>query len=281
MTKVIRAIEVRIDEPENKEVFWLDISDLSNYQLKVYDIEAWRVIMDSNKTSMEVIDSLTSTSVLAALSANQGRLLMEKIDDLNKRHFRDELKVEVPEYRIYVAGETYTLSIKAIVTSGDFDATEQYSFYVNDAAVASVGGVIELINVSDINKSFDIKAVNNSSGETHEVNVNFDFGYYSYWSPIEPGFVLTEDALTTFQKQLTLRGDVVFADMLNDNRICFVCPSEYGSLHSIEDGNCLEVMHEYNREIVPLGNSEYYVYTTLDSYTSVRPIIQKYKYEVV
>lgn len=36
-------------------------------------------------TSTEIIDNLTSTSILAALSANQGRVLNNKIEDIAER----------------------------------------------------------------------------------------------------------------------------------------------------------------------------------------------------
>lgn len=36
-------------------------------------------------TSTEIIDTLTSTSILAALSANQGRVLKGYVDDLDGR----------------------------------------------------------------------------------------------------------------------------------------------------------------------------------------------------
>ncbi len=59
MNKVIRAIEVRIDEPENRSALWLDISIPDRYITKIYDAGRWRPITDSDGVSDEEVGKLT------------------------------------------------------------------------------------------------------------------------------------------------------------------------------------------------------------------------------
>ena len=281
MIKIVRAIEVRKDEPTNREVFWLDISDVSNYQLKVYDMEDWRVIMDSTKISIPIIDSLTSVSTQSALSANQGKVLASKIEELNNKTTFGNLKVILPEYTVYDAEQTYNIKINVVVTTGSYSSTGDHLFYINGQQINPVFEGFILKNASVDNNVFEIKAVHKKTRIALIETVTLDFGYHSYWSTIKPGTEITDASLDTFQKQLTLKEDILFSSRVNNDLICFIAPNEYGTVQSIVDGNGLEVMQEYTLETKTLRGRNYYIYTSRDPLNGIKSVVQKYKYSIV
>lgn len=210
------------------------------------------------------------------IQQNMETLITEAINKINSELF--PLTVAISEGGVFEVGTTQDITISWSIKEGN-DIVIPDSIVINDTSVDVNSTSYKFTDITDTT-TFTISI---TKGETTvTASTTATFVHASYFGAIESVFNLSEiDSLytTTLIKSVKNTKNYTNTIDLNNQKILYIYPKDFGELSSIKDSNNFDYIDSYthityttDRWSLDDNNVEYYVYlltnaTTINSFT--------------
>ena len=183
---------------------------------------------------------------------------------------------------LFRAGESVNIKLKIeVLDKSGKDLTSQYVFSVDGETIGLTSEHEWTYYGLTVSHDFQIRAENSMGMELSalETQVQVRFGYDIHYGVEDDSWTPSQaSVLSLSNHELHARENIEWSGINLDNQITvFAAPEVYGRITHIHDDNGLDLLLDYNCQIIDIKGVPYYVYWKVEP-IQISDFVQKYIY---
>lgn len=255
---------------EDKEYIFTNIENGFNYYYSKNILKR-----EDDFYTKEEIDKLINDLNISEVNEKISKIeeKINTIDDdleiIKKDLYPLSIYLEIKNSSIPLKGIPTTLKIKVLVEENKTDVTKSCIIKVNEK-ITSIDND-NIISISNILDTTDLKITAEYNNKSVEDTKTIYFGEYVYLSKVSKDWQVSEENITSLEKEITIKNlNLIKKEFnLNNETIVIAYPKEFGNLTYIYDDNNLNYLYDYEiiNDDIQINGVDYIVYKKLDSVT--------------
>lgn len=205
-----------------------------------------------------------------------------KLEELDSDLYGLSIKLNSDNRNLYLIGTTAEFNTALSVYRKGKSITSQCSFKINGETVSGANNKLSTVN--DMHYTFEA-SYQVLPKKTLKVSTELDikFGYLFYFGVVNEDWVADSETVKALGNNKIQGKEVKETECTFDlelgTRAVFACPKVYGTLKSIKDGNCFDMLGNelYTVTEITIDKRPYLVYKTKED-VKINKLIQIYGY---